>query len=195
MSSSPAGQGGETVEGETAHAGGGGTRRLTGDDPRALTTPRRRSAARLPRLLARQRPSRYWSVLTSPASDGPARMRRMARSESRTPTLGQPNGGAAPASVSGGMYLHWEGRRGYRTRMPAPRVIEPVADLSFGEPDGSRIIEGDNLQVMVSLRSHYQGAIDVAYLDPPYNIGKKDFPYSDRRYHDPNADADDMVYV
>jgi len=48
---------------------------------------------------------------------------------------------------------------------------------------------------MVSLRSHYQGAIDVAYLDPPYNIGKKDFPYSDRRYHDPNADADDMVYV
>jgi hypothetical protein len=25
-----------------------------------------------------------------------------------------------------GMYLHWEGRKGYRTRMPAPRVLEPV---------------------------------------------------------------------
>jgi adenine-specific DNA-methyltransferase len=40
-----------------------------------------------------------------------------------------------------------------------------------------------------------QGAFDIAYLDPPYNTGKKDFPYSDRRFHDPNADADDAVYV
>jgi adenine-specific DNA-methyltransferase len=93
------------------------------------------------------------------------------------------------------MYLHWEGRKGYRTRMPAPRVLEPAPELSFGDADGSRVIEGDNLQVMVSLRSQYQGAIDVAYLDPPYNTGKRDFPYSDARFHDPNADADDMVYV
>ncbi len=42
--------------------------------------------------------------------------------------------------------------------------------------------------------AQYQGAIDVAYLDPPYNTGKKDSPYSDRRFHDPNADADDIVY-
>ena len=68
-------------------------------------------------------------------------------------------------------------------------------DLSFGTAMGTEIIEGDNLQVMVSLRSQYQGAVDVAYLDPPYNTGKQDFPYSDRRFHDPNADADDMVYV
>lgn len=92
------------------------------------------------------------------------------------------------------MYLHWEGRRSYRTRMPAPRVLEPVPDLLFG-PAGNRVIEGDNLQVMVSLRSQYQGNVDVAYLDPPYNTGKKDFAYSDRRFHDPNADADDLVYV
>ena len=102
----------------------------------------------------------------------------------------------APARPAGaGMYLHWEGRKGYRTRMPAPRVLEPVPSLSYGDQDENRLIEGDNLQVMVSLRSQYQGAIDVAYLDPPYNIGKKDFPYSDRRYHDPNAEADDLVYV
>lgn len=68
------------------------------------------------------------------------------------------------------MYLHWEGRKGYRTRMPAPRMLEPVPKLSFGKPRDNRVIEGDNLQVMVSLRSQYQGAIDVAYLDPPYNI-------------------------
>jgi len=74
-------------------------------------------------------------------------------------------------------------------------VLEPVPELSSGASAGNRVIEGDNLQVMVSLRSQYQGAIDVAYLDPPYNTGKKDFAYSDRRFHDPNADADDMVYV
>jgi hypothetical protein len=93
------------------------------------------------------------------------------------------------------MYLHWEGRKGYRTPMPAPRMLEPVPKLSYGAALGNRVIEGDNLQVMVSLRSQYQGAIDVAYLDPPYNTGKKDFAYSDARFHDPNADADDMVYV
>lgn len=102
----------------------------------------------------------------------------------------------APGRPAGpGMYLHWEGRKGYRTRMPAPRMLEPVPQLSYGDSSGNRVIEGDNLQVMVSLRSQYQGAIDVAYLDPPYNTGKKDFAYSDARFHDPNADADDMVYV
>jgi len=102
----------------------------------------------------------------------------------------------APGRPAGaGMYLHWEGRKGYRTRMPAPRMLEPVPKLSFGKPRDSRVIEGDNLQVMVSLRSQYQGMVDVAYLDVPYNTGKRDFAYSDARFHDPNADADDMVYV
>src|SRR5438105_691291 len=79
----------------------------------------------------------------------------------------------APGRPAGaGMYLHWEGRKGYRTRMPAPRVLEPEPSLSYGDQDGNLLIEGDNLQVMTSLRSQYQGAIDVAYLDPPYNIGK-----------------------
>lgn len=102
----------------------------------------------------------------------------------------------APGRPAGpGMYLHWEGRKGYRTRMPAPRVLDPVPMLSCGEAAGNRVIEGDNLQAMVSLRSQYQGMVDVAYLDVPYNTGKKDFAYSDARFHDPNADADDMVYV
>jgi adenine-specific DNA-methyltransferase len=104
-----------------------------------------------------------------------------------------------PASDSddegAGMYLHWEGRKGYRTHMPAPRVLEPVAKLGIGNGDGNRVIEGDNLQVMVSLRSQFQSRIDVAYLDPPYNTGKKDFAYSDARFHDPNAEADDKIYV
>jgi adenine-specific DNA-methyltransferase len=78
--------------------------------------------------------------------------------------------------LGAGMCLHWEGRRGFRTRIPAPRALEPVPSVSFGDADGNRIIEGDNLQVMLSLRSQYQGSFDVAYLDPPYNTRKKDFP-------------------
>lgn len=120
-------------------------------------------------------------------SDQPAsEISKTERVDPVTGTTGRPGGA--------GMYLHWEGRKGYRTHMPAPRVLEPMPELSFGEPT-HRLIEGDNLQVMVSLRSQYQGAVDVAYLDPPYNTGKRDFAYSDRRFHDPNADADDMVYV
>ncbi len=79
--------------------------------------------------------------------------------------------------------------------MPAPRVLEPVKKYSYGESNGSRVIEGDNLQVMVSLRSQYRSGIDIAYLDPPYNTGRQDFRYSDQRFQDPNADSDDAVYV
>jgi adenine-specific DNA-methyltransferase len=102
---------------------------------------------------------------------------------------------AAVRPGGAGMYLYWEGRKGYRTRMPAPRVLEPVPELSYGTAHGNRLIEGDNLQTMISLRSQYRGSVDVAYLDAPYNTGKNDFRYSDRRFRDPNADADDAVYV
>jgi adenine-specific DNA-methyltransferase len=95
-----------------------------------------------------------------------------------------------------GMYLHWDGRRTYRTKMPVPRVLEPVQALSYGDEQSSNlIVEGDNLQVMVSLRPQYRSRVNVAYLDPPYNTGKNDFRYSDRRFQDPNADSDDAVYV
>jgi adenine-specific DNA-methyltransferase len=133
------------------------------------------------RTIRKNRPIAKSRVKKSDAGDGRAGLDPVTRAPGRP-------GGA-------GMYLHWEGRKGYRTRMPAPRVLEPVPELSLGDAEGNRVIEGDNLQIMVSLRSQYQGRIDVAYLDPPYNTGKKDFPYSDARFHDPNADADDMVYV
>lgn len=95
-----------------------------------------------------------------------------------------------------GMYLHWDGRRSYRTRMPAPRLLEPVSKLSFGKKDRENlIVEGDNLQVMVSLRPQYRSAVSIAYLDPPYNTGKRDFAYSDHRFRDPNANSDDAIYV
>jgi adenine-specific DNA-methyltransferase len=74
--------------------------------------------------------------------------------------------------------------------------LEPDPKLSFGDQDaGHLIIEGDNLQVMVSLQSQFADAIDVVYIDPPYNRGGNDFRYSDARFRDPNADGNDAVYV
>lgn len=77
-----------------------------------------------------------------------------------------------------------------------PRVLEREPALSFGDEDsGNLIIEGDNLQVMVSLRSQFADAVDVVYIDPPYNRGGNDFRYSDARFDDPNADGSDAYYV
>jgi adenine-specific DNA-methyltransferase len=94
-----------------------------------------------------------------------------------------------------GLHLHWEGRRIYRSRVPVPRVLEPDRRLSRGADGHNLVIEGDNLQVMVSLRSQFNAAVDVCYIDPPYNRGGNDFRYSDARFHDPNADASDAYYV
>lgn len=95
-----------------------------------------------------------------------------------------------------GLHLHWQGRRSYRSAIPTPRVLQPEPKLSFGDLDaGNLIIEGDNLQVMVSLQSQFADAIDVVYIDPPYNRGGNDFRYSDARYEDPNAEGTDAYYV
>lgn len=95
-----------------------------------------------------------------------------------------------------GLHLHWQGRRSYKSLVPAPRVLERHDELSFQPDHGSNlVIEGDNLQVMVSLRSQYSESFDVVYIDPPYNRGGSDFRYSDARYQDPDADGSDAVYV
>ncbi len=41
------------------------------------------------------------------------------------------------------------------------------------------IIEGDNLEALSTLAYTHAGKIDVIYIDPPYNTGKKDFIYND----------------
>lgn len=97
--------------------------------------------------------------------------------------------------TSRGIYLQWEGKRVYRQRIPTPRILEPVTKLSVGDVDSNLIIEGDCLQAMASLKSRYAGAVDVVYIDPPYNLGKDDFRYSDKRFHDPDADDSDAAYV
>lgn len=41
------------------------------------------------------------------------------------------------------------------------------------------LIEGDNLEALVTLAYTHTGKIDVIYIDPPYNTGNKDFVYND----------------
>ena len=94
-----------------------------------------------------------------------------------------------PGPPSRGLYLQWEGKRVYRQLVPTPRLLEPVETFSYGDDRPNMLIEGDNLQVLASLKSRYAGQIDVIYIDPPYNLGKDDFRYSDKRFHDPDADA------
>lgn len=95
-----------------------------------------------------------------------------------------------------GLHLHWQGRRSYKSLVPAPRMLERDDEFSFQADRGDNlVIEGDNLQAMVSLRSQYAESFDVVYIDPPYNRGGNDFRYSDARYQDPDADGSDAVYV
>ena len=42
------------------------------------------------------------------------------------------------------------------------------------------LIEGDNLHALTALSFTHKSAIDVIYIDPPYNTGNKDFKYNDR---------------
>lgn len=41
------------------------------------------------------------------------------------------------------------------------------------------LLEGDNLHSLNLLEKTHNGHIDVIYIDPPYNLGKKDFFYND----------------
>src|ERR1700689_4943410 len=119
---------------------------------------------------------------------------------SQSPSLGDAQSLPMPKisdtnGSSRGLYLQWEGKKIYRQKVPTPRLLEPVEKYSHGGDRPNMLIEGDNLQVLASLKSRYSGQVDVIYIDPPYNLGKDDFRYSDKRFHDPDADDSDAVYV
>src|SRR3989344_7525288 len=42
------------------------------------------------------------------------------------------------------------------------------------------LIEGDNYHSLAVLNFTHQNAIDLIYIDPPYNTGNKDFTYNDK---------------
>jgi len=68
-----------------------------------------------------------------------------------------------------------------RERMPLLVEVPERAILSeeAGAPDHI-LIESDNLDALVTLAYTHEGAVDVIYIDPPYNTGNRDFVYNDR---------------
>lgn len=96
------------------------------------------------------------------------------------------------ASAEGGIRLAFAGKQVARqiARRVRPRMLKTVKRYGYGPADEAGrnlLIEGDNLQAMVTLYK-YRGQIDLILTDPPYNTGK-DFRYNDRWDDDPNDDG------
>jgi adenine-specific DNA-methyltransferase len=96
-----------------------------------------------------------------------------------------------------GINLVFAGKAGARrlARRVRPRAQTIVSDLCVGgdvEQANNLILEGENLQAMVSLYK-YHDAVDLVVADPPYNTGN-DFRYNDRWDDDPNdTEPGDLV--
>jgi len=77
--------------------------------------------------------------------------------------------------------LDWPGKREALALANAPIAKtlrpEPRQSVEF-EKTRNLFIEGDNLDALKLLQENYLGAIDLIYIDPPYNTGQ-DFIYSD----------------
>ncbi|MFY0530497.1 site-specific DNA-methyltransferase [Archangium gephyra] len=93
------------------------------------------------------------------------------------------------AEESGGIRMSYKGQTPpwQIIRRVQPRRQKIEARLSVGSEEqqsGNLLVEGENLQAMVSLYK-YRGQVDLVLTDPPYNTGE-DFRYNDRWDEDPN---------
>jgi len=82
--------------------------------------------------------------------------------------------------------LSWFNRDADLTRAAlAPyRLLEPVAELSHGEPDSpNMLIEGDNLDALKALLPYYAGQVKCIFIDPPYNTKSAFEQYDDNLEH------------
>lgn len=59
------------------------------------------------------------------------------------------------------------------------RLLEPVAELSAGEPSENLLIQGDNLEALKALLPFYAGKVKCIYIDPPYNTQSANFQHYD----------------
>lgn len=77
--------------------------------------------------------------------------------------------------MSGGVVVNFHGKRAAQEtgKKVRPRQTQIIKKLCIGTPeDQSRnmIIEGENLQAMVTLYKE-RGQVDLVLTDPPYNTG------------------------
>jgi len=59
---------------------------------------------------------------------------------------------------------------------PELNFVDKVGDLSLSE---NFLYNGDNLDIMSKIVADYSNKIDIIYIDPPYNTGKKMGKYND----------------
>jgi len=79
--------------------------------------------------------------------------------------------------------LRWPGMseaRRLATRPPTETLLPRPDESVDWDTTKNIVIEGDNLEVLRSLRRGYTNKVDVIYIDPPYNTGS-DFVYDDSR--------------
>ena len=70
----------------------------------------------------------------------------------------------------------------YNHHLTVPyRPLLPDSAKSIGPADlaGNLIIHGDNLHALKSLLPRYAGAVDLIFIDPPYNTGNEGWCYND----------------
>ena len=71
-------------------------------------------------------------------------------------------------------------------------ILEEVKEKAITSEDGKPthiLIEGDNYHALTCLNYTHKGAIDVIYIDPPYNTGSDGFIYKDKRVLDKFPDG------
>jgi adenine-specific DNA-methyltransferase len=85
-------------------------------------------------------------------------------------------------------HLNWPGKREALLSANAPiaKTLRPCRGESVDfDTTKNLFIEGDNLDALKLLQENYLGAVDLIYIDPPYNTGK-DFVYTDNFASDVN---------
>lgn len=81
--------------------------------------------------------------------------------------------------------LNWESSAIERDRALNSDIVLPRVNYSRSVPSiatapyKNLVIEGDNFDALRLLRSTHASRVDVIYIDPPYNKGKKDWVYND----------------
>ncbi|MDC7808115.1 site-specific DNA-methyltransferase [Luteimonas sp BLCC-B24] len=70
----------------------------------------------------------------------------------------------------------------YNHHLTVPyRPLVADAEKGVGAPDlaGNLVVHGDNLHALKSLLPRHAGAVDLVFIDPPYNTGNEGWCYSD----------------
>ncbi|MCX6771369.1 MAG: site-specific DNA-methyltransferase [Candidatus Micrarchaeota archaeon] len=82
-------------------------------------------------------------------------------------------------------YMNWDGIKNKENfdktqhKFPVLKEVKTKDITTAKDQPYNHLIEGDNYHSLAVLNFTHNKAIDVIYIDPPYNTGNKDFKYND----------------